>query len=133
MAVSFPTTCLPLLDYAGFKMITKRLQERVQECLPAWYRCDQRNFLRSSILDVSEGGARLVATEAVPEGEVHLTLRLGSEHVTLVATRAWQKPLRRGSGFLVGLRFGAMDSSESARLQRWVRRRVQLRELQGVA
>ncbi len=112
---------------------TSRLRERVQECLPAWYRCDQRNFRRSFILDVSEGGARLVATEAVPEGEVHLTLRLGSEHVTLVARRAWQKPLRSGPGFLVGLAFREMEGSESERLQRWVRRRVQLRELQGAA
>ncbi len=114
-------------------MLTRRVQERVQECLPAWYRCDQRSFHRSTILDLSEGGARLIAGEALPEGEVHLTLRIGSEHVSLVASRAWQKRLRRGDGYLIGLRFREQEGSESGRLRRWVRRQVQLRELQQVA
>ncbi|MCE7869299.1 PilZ domain-containing protein [bacterium CPR1] len=106
-----------------------RRHQRVRECLPAWYRCDQSRFLRSSVLDVSEGGARLVATEALPEGEVHLTLRLEGVHVTVLARRAWQKRLSRGEGYLIGLRFDEPPGS----VRRWVRRQVQLRELQRVA
>jgi hypothetical protein len=105
----------------------RRARQRVQECLPAWYRFDRCAFLRSSLLDVSEGGARLVASDTVPDGEVHLTIRLAGQHISLIARRAWQRPLRRG--YLVGLRFEEAGSADAGHLTRWVRRQVQLGEL----
>ncbi|MEW6280935.1 MAG: PilZ domain-containing protein [Candidatus Eremiobacterota bacterium] len=118
----------------GTSAQNRRTSRRVEHCLPAWYRADCRNFRRSSVLDVSEGGARLVTFDPLPEnGEVHLTVRLeGQEHVTVVGRRAWQRRLRRGYGYLVGVRFDG-DGPDTSTLRRWVRRRAVMDELQGVA
>lgn len=103
--------------------------QRVEKELPAWYRCDQRTFRKSSLIDLSEGGARLLSREAMPQGEVHLTIKLANEHVTCLARPAWQRPLAKGDGYLVGLSFVDAAPVDSGRLNRWVRRQVQLREL----
>lgn len=109
--------------------MNRRRLERVQKDLPAWYRFDRNNFRKSAVLDVSEGGARLRLSEAMPAGEVHVTIRIANEHVTCIAQCAWQRPLARGDGYLVGLRFLDAAPVDSGRLRRWIRREVQLRQL----
>jgi hypothetical protein len=107
----------------------RRNLERVNKELPAWYRFDRNNFRKSAVLDVSEGGSRLMLSEAMPDGEVHVKIRVANEHVTYIAQCAWQRPLASGVGYLVGLRFLDSAPVDSGRLNRWIRRQVQLRQL----
>lgn len=111
------------------KSINRRRLQRVEKSLPAWYRFDQCTFRRGSVLDVSEGGARLTSPEAMPDGDVHVTIKLAEQHLTYVARPAWQRALPNGKGYVVGLRFTEAAVVDSGRLSRWVQRQVQLRAL----
>ncbi len=112
-------------------MENRRSKQRVQGSLTAWYRFDRSNFRRSAVLDVSETGARMRSFDALPDTDVHVTIRVADEHLTYIARKAWQR--REGDAYVVGLRFIESPAVDSGRLNRWVRRQVQLRELSAAS
>ncbi len=96
----------------------RRQESRHDSPVKVWYRrAGSGRFHHSDVINLSQGGARLLVDE--PFEACHIVAKNEKgQMVTARARRAWFRPVLGGRRYLVGLSF---EELASERLSRWFR------------
>jgi Tfp pilus assembly protein PilZ len=85
---------------------------------------NQKNILMSNIMDISEGGIRIIAFTRMNRGDLlNITLNLArlNQRISTQASIRWIKPLKaRRNAYLYGISFDNMSKDEIALLRKYL-------------